>query len=457
MKDILIKNARMIATMDQLMTRLEHVDIYIQGNCIKEIAKGLEKPAEKVIDATGMVVIPGLVNTHHHFYQTLTRAIPDVQDAKLFDWLVFLYEIWRELTPEAVYWSALGAMGELLLTGCTTTTDHLYLFPRRQPGALIDEEIRAARKIGMRFHPTRGSMSLGKSGGGLPPDDVVQDEQTILDDSERLIDTYHDPSPFSMCRIALAPCSPFSITPELMRQSATLARKHGVLLHTHLAETPDEDDYCQNNLGMRPLEYMEKLDWLGEDVWFAHCIYLNENEIRRMAETKTGVAHCPGSNMRLGSGIAPIPRMVEAGVPVSLAVDGSASNDSSDMMAEVRLAMLLHRVKYGVGAMNADGALKLATRGGAEVFRRDDIGSIEPGKAADLALFDLDRLDYAGALHDPVAALVFCGLSHRAHTVIVNGEVVVNQGKLVHVREDRITEEMNRHATRMTKAAKDRL
>ncbi len=453
MNTLLVKNARLIATFDDKMSRLENADIYAEGPQIKAIGKHLEREADTVIDASGKVVIPGLINTHHHLYQTLTRCLPQVQDAKLFDWLTYLYEIWRGLTPEAVYWSALGALGELLLTGCTTTSDQLYLFPKAQPETLIDEEIRAAHDIGIRFHPTRGSMSLGKTKGGLPPDDVVQTEETILVDSERLINKYHDPAPFAMCRIALAPCSPFSVTPELMKETAALARRRDVLLHTHLAETLDENDYCLQTVGMRPLEYMESLGWLGEDVWFAHCVHLSEDEIKLMAETKTGVAHCPTSNMRLGSGVAPIPEMISAGVPVSLAVDGSASNDTSDMLAEVRQCMLLQRVSKGVAAMSAEAALRLATRGGAAVLRRSDIGSLEVGKAADMAIFDLNRLDYAGALHDPLAALIFCGFSHRADTVVVNGEVIVQGGKIVRVDENRIIEEMNRHAELMFKAA----
>jgi 8-oxoguanine deaminase len=456
-KSLLVKNAEIIATFDDKMTSYKKSDLYMEGPEILEIGKNLDKNADTVIDATGKVVIPGLINTHHHFYQTLTRVLPAVQDARLFDWLLYLYEIWRGISPEAVYWSTKGALAELLLTGCTTTTDHHYVFPKGQCGNLIDEQIRAAKKIGIRFHPTRGSMSLGKSGGGLPPNDVVQDEETILLDSERLIDTYHDPSRFSMCRIALAPCSPFSVTPELMKQTAVLARKKGVLLHTHLAETADEDDFCMERLGMRPLEYMQSLDWVGNDVWFAHCVYLNEKEIKIMAETGTGVAHCPTSNMRLGSGAAPVPEMVKAGVPVSLAVDGSASNDSSDMLAEVRQCMLLHRVVKGVDAMSAMEALRIATRGGADVLRRDDIGSLEPGKAADMAIFDLDKLEFAGAHQDPVAALVFCGISHRADTVIVNGEVVVRKGHLVHENEWKISEEMNRHAKRLLKLAAKRI
>jgi cytosine/adenosine deaminase-related metal-dependent hydrolase len=453
MKTLLIKNAFAIATFDEKNTRLSNADIYVEGPQIKEIGANLAHQAEIVIDASGMVVIPGLINTHHHFYQTLTRALPAIQNVKLFDWLRHLYNVWRHITPEAVYWSTLGALGELLLTGCTTTADHLYLFPSNLTGMLIDEEIRAAQEIGIRFHPTRGSMSLGISKGGLPPDDVVQDEKTILDDSTRLIDTYHDPVPFSMCSVALAPCSPFSVTPDLMRLTAALARDKGVLLHTHLAETPDEDEYCMNTIGMRPLEYMQDLGWLGEDVWFAHCVYLNKDEIKIMAETKTGVAHCATSNMRLGSGAAPIPEMLEAGVPVGLAVDGSASNDSSDMLGEVRQCMLLHRLVRGVDAMTADRALRLATRGGASVLRRADIGSLEIGKAADIAIFDVRRLDFAGSLHDPIAALVFCGISHRAHTVIVNGDVVVREGTLVNVDERAVREEMNTHARRMVEAA----
>ena len=453
MKTLLIKNAFAIATFDDNNTRLSNADIYVEGAQIKEIGAYLVHQAEIVIDASGMVVIPGLINTHHHFYQTLTRALPAVQNAKLFDWLRYLYNVWRHITPEAVYWSTLGAMGELLLTGCTTTADHLYLFPSNLTGMLIDEEIRAAQEIGIRFHPMRGSMSLGISKGGLPPDDVVQDEKTILDDSARLIDTYHDPVPFSMCSVALAPCSPFSVTPDLMRQTAALARDKGVLLHTHLAETLDEDEYCMNTIGMRPLEYMKDLGWLGEDVWFAHCVHLNKDEIKIMAETKTGVAHCATSNMRLGSGAAPIPEMLEVGVPVGLAVDGSASNDSSDMLGEVRQCMLLHRLVRGADAMSAERALRLATRGGASVLRRADIGSLEIGKAADIAIFDVKRLDFAGSHSDPIAALVFCGISHRAHTVIVNGDVVVQNGELQTMNEKVVAEEMNSQARKMVEAA----
>jgi len=452
MKTLLIKNAFAIATFDEKNTRLSNADIFVEGAQIKEIGTNLAHQAENVIDASGMVVIPGLINTHHHFYQTLTRALPAVQNAKLFDWLKYLYNIWRRITPEAVYWSTLGALGELLLTGCTTTADHLYLFPSDLTGMLIDEEIRAAQEIGIRFHPTRGSMSLGVSKGGLPPDDVVQSEETILEDSARLIDTYHDPVPFSMCSVALAPCSPFSVTPDLMRQTAALARDKGVLLHTHLAETLDEEEFCMNTIGMKPLAYMEDLGWLGDDVWFAHCVHLDKDEIKVMAETKTGVAHCATSNMRLGSGAAPIPEMIEAGVPVGLAVDGSASNDSSNMLGEVRQCMLLHRLVKGADAMPAEMALRLATRGGASVLRRADIGSLEIGKAADIAIFDVNRLDLAGSRSDPIAALIFCGISHRAHTVIVNGEVVVQKGELLTMNEKAVAEEMNSHARRMLKS-----
>lgn len=457
MKSLLIKNALVIATFDDTDRRIEKGDIYIEGRRIVKIGKNLDVKTDETIDATDMVVIPGMINTHHHFYQTLTRAIPAVQDAKLFDWLVYLYEIWRELTPEAVYWSSLGAMSELLLTGCTTTTDQQYLFPQSHSGKLIDEQIKAAKKIGMRFHPCRGSMSLCKDEGGLPPREVVQKEETILEDSERLIKQYHDAEPFSMCRIALSPCSPFSVTEELMTRTAELARKHGVLLHTHVAETQDEDEYCLEKVGLRPLDYMEKLGWVGDDCWFAHCIYMNENDIKKMAETKTGVAHCPSSNMRLGSGAAPVPEMLKAGVSVSLAVDGSASNDSSDMLAEVRQCMMMHRLVKGVESMSAMQALRLATRGGAEIFRRNDIGSIEEGKAADIVMFDFAKLQYAGAFHDPVAALIFCGFDHRAEYVIVNGEIVVNDGSLVNGDENEIRKEMNRCSEEMFRQASKRL
>lgn len=446
---ILIKNALEIATCNNKFTRILNGSIYIEGNVIKDIGSNLDYPADEVVDASGKVIIPGLVNTHHHLYQTLTRNLPAVQNVELFDWLTKLYEVWRGLTPEAVYVSGLVGMGELLLTGCTTTTDHLYLFPKTAPKNLIDEEIRAAFDIGIRFYPTRGSMSRGKSLGGLPPDDVVQTQEEILADSERLILKYHDPSPISMLQIALAPCSPFSVTTELLKETAKLARGHKVRLHTHLAETKDEEGFCLNMHGVRPLAYMEQVEWLGSDVWFAHGIHFNDAELNLLAQTKTGISHCPSSNMRLASGVCRVPEMLEVGVPVGLAVDGSASNDTSDMLGELRICLLLHRVTSGVKAMTAERALWLATRGSTELIGRTDIGSLEIGKAADLVMLDMNQLGYAGALHDPVTALVFAGDSHLVDTVMVNGEIVVKNRKLVNVNEDELIQKANRIAEQL--------
>jgi 8-oxoguanine deaminase len=457
---ILLKNALAVATCDDRRTRLRDASILLRGNRIEAV--GPEADAKtprdaRVIDASRHVVVPGFVNTHHHLYQTLTRVIPAVQNAKLFDWLVALYEIWREITPEAVHVGALVGLGELLLTGCTTTTDHHYLFPRAADPHLIDEEFRAAATLGIRFQPTRGSMSRGRSHGGLPPDDVVQTADEILRDSERLIDRFHDPQPFAMTRVALAPCSPFSVDETIMRETARLARDRGVRLHTHLAETRDEEEYCLQVYGKRPTALMEELGWLGPDVWFAHCVHFNEDDIRLFTETKTGVAHCPASNLRLGSGIPPVPAMIRAGVPVGLGVDGSASNDSSDMLGELRNSLLLHRALGGADATTVDDVLWMATRGGAAVLGREEIGSIEAGKAADLALFRVDRLAYAGAMHDPIAALILCGDSHIADCTIVNGAVVVKDGKLVLGDEAEIVERANEIARAMIMRAQQRV
>jgi cytosine/adenosine deaminase-related metal-dependent hydrolase len=373
-----------------------------------------------------MIVMPGLINTHHHLYQSLTRALPAAQDAELFDWLRTLYPIWAGLTGEAVFVSALIALSELVLSGCTTVADHLYLYPN---DCRIDDEIRAARELGVRFHPSRGSMSLGQSKGGLPPDAVVEDEAAILADCERVYRAYHDPAPYSMCCIVIAPCSPFSVTSDLMRASAAFARERGLTLHTHVAETLDEERFCLREFGVRPVELMRQLDWVGSNVWWTHCVHLDKDEIALMADTGTGVAHCPSSNMRLGSGVAPIRAMVDAGVKVGLAVDGSASNDTGHMLAEARQAMLLQRVKLGASAMSAEEALWLGTRGGAAVLGRDDIGALAPGMAADLIGVRLDRLAYAGAQADPLAALLFCAPATVDFSVI-NGQVVVDGGAL---------------------------
>jgi cytosine/adenosine deaminase-related metal-dependent hydrolase len=452
-KKILIQNAMAIATMDDQEREFSPGSILIEGNKILKIGESLQEPADEIIDATGKVVLPGLINTHHHLFQTLTRNLQAAQDKELFDWLTTLYEVWREITPEAVYLSALVGLGELLLTGCTTSSDHLYLFPAKAPGNLIDMEIQAARELGIRFHATRGSMSLGKSKGGLPPDDCCQSPDVILKDAQRLIETYHDPEDFSMLRLALAPCSPFSVTADLLKETAALARQYQVRLHTHLAETKDEENFCLEHFGMRPLDYMEEVDWLGPDVWYAHGIYFNESEIRRLAQSGTGVCHCPVSNLRLASGICPVVPMLEAGVPIGLGVDGSASNDSSDFLGEVRQCMLIHRYASGVTTMPARKALHLATRGSASLLGREDIGSLEPGKAADLIMIDLNRLGYAGALHDPIAAIVFAGDSHIVDTSIVNGKIVVKHGKLVFAQEMEIIQKTNQIAQEMVSRA----
>ncbi len=450
MNTLLVKHASLLVTMDDERRRIEDGAIFVRDNVIEQVGPTADLPQEaaEVIDAHGMVILPGLVNTHHHLYQTLTRAVPAAQDAVLFKWLKTLYPIWAGLTGEAVYVSALTGLAELVLSGCTTAADHLYIYPN---DVRIDDEIRAAHEIGIRFHASRGSMSLGESKGGLPPDEVVEDETFILFDTRRAIETYHDPEPFAMTRIVVAPCSPFSVTPDLMREAAALARSYGVHLHTHLAETKDEEEFCLAKFGHRPLAYAEELGWIGSDVWFAHGVHINAEEIARMAETGTGVAHCPSSNMRLASGIAPIREYVDAGVPVSIAVDGSASNDSSHMLAEVRMAMLLQRVKGNPAGLTAEEALWLATRGGAQVLGRNDIGALAPGMAADFIGFDLNALDYAGcAVHDPLAALVFCQPKNVSLSVI-NGQLVVKEGHLLTVDLPVLIEKHNRIAARLVR------
>jgi cytosine/adenosine deaminase-related metal-dependent hydrolase len=429
MSTLLLKNATLLVTMDDAGTTIADGALYVRDNAIAWVGSSDTLPsgyrqADRVIDASGWVVLPGLINTHHHLYQTLTRAM--APNSKLFDWLQTLYPVWARMDGEAVYVSALVGMAELILSGCTTSSDHLYLFPN---GARLDDEIRAAQEIGMRFHAARGSMSLGESDGGLPPDSVVEDEQAILDDCVRVIETFHDPEPYAMLRIVVAPCSPFSVTPDLMRESARLARSYGVLLHTHLAETKDEETFCLEEFGYRPAAYAEHLDWVGDDVWWAHSIHVDEEELSLMARTATGAAHCPSSNMRLGSGIAPVRAMLDMGVPVGLGVDGSASNDSSHMLAEARMALLLQRVLGKPDGLTGREALWLATRGGANVLRRDDIGQLAPGKAADFVAFDLENPAYSGATHDPVNALTLC-TPQQVELSVINGRIVVEDGLL---------------------------
>lgn len=433
---LLIKNASYVITFNDRDEILKNADVLIEGHKILAVGKDLtlkeSVPAEKprVIDARGMVVLPGLVNTHHHLYQTLFRGLPEVQGMPLFYWLVNLYEFWRHIIPDAVYYGAMVGFSELLRTGCTLTTDHHYVFPRGQASHFIDTQITAAQEIGIRFHATRGSMSLGKSEGGLPPDEVVQDAATILRDSQRLIETYHDPSDFAMTRLALAPCSPFSVSLDLMRESQILAEEKGVMLHTHLAETLDEEAFCLERYGRRPVELMEDVNWLGENVWFAHAIHLNRREIDLLAGSGSGVAHCPSSNMKLGSGICPTSDLFKAGAKLGIAVDGSASNDGSNMWEEVRRAYLLNHLRYKDEGLSAYETLKCATRGGADVLGRPDTGRLEAGKAADLILMDLQDVAYAGS-HDPLVSIVCCGNQSIVHTTIVNGRVVVENGRLL--------------------------
>ncbi|MBI1294419.1 8-oxoguanine deaminase [bacterium] len=453
MTTILLTHATMLVTMDADRREIADGALFARNNQIEwvgptaDVPPALADAADTKINATGKIVLPGFVNTHHHFYQTLTRVIPAAQDAVLFDWLKTLYPIWAELTPGDVFVSTQLALVELLLSGCTTSSDHHYLWPN---GSRLDDQFAAADEIGVRFHGARGSMSLGESQGGLPPDRTTEDEASILRDSRRVVETFHDVGRFAMRRVVLAPCSPFSVTPDLMRESAALARSFGsdmnVHLHTHLAETLDEEAFCLAQFGHRPGAYAEELNWTGDDVWHAHCVHVNAAEIGQFASTRTGVAHCPTSNMRLASGIAPIRAMRDAGVPVALGVDGSASNDGSHLLAEVRQSMLLQRVMGNPRAMTAREALEIATVGGASVLGRDDIGSLAPGMAADIIAFDLNDVTYAGgAVHDPVAALVFCQPTN-VDLSIVNGRVLVEDGQLRHVDLPMLVERHNRAA-----------
>ncbi len=429
-------------------TCLEKTDILIEDGLIKDIGKKLTPKMEgifsgRILDCSDHVVLPGFVNTHHHFYQTLTRNIPAVQNAKLFDWLVYLYEIWKYIDEEAIYYSSLLAMGELLKTGCTLSTDHHYLYPRDINCDIMATQFKAARTLGMRFSPTRGSMSLSKKDGGLPPDSVVQTNDEILNDCERVINEFHDSSDTSMSKIILAPCSPFSVTKELMKETVALARKHKIRLHPHLVETADENEYCISAHGKRPLELMKECDFLGEDVSYAHGIFFNDEEMELLRQTRTHIAHCPTSNMRLGSGICRVVEMRKMGINVGIAVDGSASNDSSDMLGEIRNAMLLQRVRYGASAITVNDVLDMGTHGGAKLLDFSNVGKIQKGFTADLALFDMQKMEYAGALSDPVAALVFSGYNHGVDYTIVNGKVVVEKGKLVGFDEDDIRDKAN--------------
>ena len=428
MSTLLVRNAALLVTMDEERREIAGGGVFARDGVIEAVGTSDELPAtaDEVIDARGQVVLPGLVNTHHHMFQTLTRALPAAQDVDLFGWLQALYPVWARLTPEMLQVSTQLAMAELLLSGCTTSSDHLYLYP----GACrLDDTLHAATEMGLRFHAARGSMSVGQSQGGLPPDRLVEDETAILKDTQRLIEAFHDPERHAMQRIVVAPCSPFSVSTGLMRDAALLAREHGCHLHTHLAENADDIRYTRETFGCTPAEYAEQLGWLGPDVWHAHCVKLDAAGVALFAATGTGVAHCPGSNMRLGSGIAPIRAMRDAGVPVALAVDGSASNDSGHLLAEARLGLLLQRVGAGAMAMPAREMLEIATLGGARVLGRDDIGALAPGMAADLVAFSLDGVATAGALHDPVAALLLCH-APSLQLNVVQGRVRVRDGAL---------------------------
>jgi 8-oxoguanine deaminase len=469
MTTLLIQNAHTIATLNDAGDELSNASIFIRNNCIEAIgpAHALPSTADRVINAQHHVVIPGMVNTHHHMSQSLTRAIPGVQNAELFSWLRGLYPIWAGLQPDMIYASTQTAMAELLLSGCTTSSDHLYIYPN---GVKLDDCIHAAREIGMRFVATRGSMSVGQSKGGLPPDRVVEQEDAILKDTQRLITQFHDASHGAMTQVAVAPCSPFSVSQDLMRLSAEMARHYGVRLHTHLAENDHDIAYSLEKFNRTPTQYAEDLGWLGDDVWHAHCVKLDDEGISLFAATRTGIAHCPCSNMRLASGIAPIRKMIEVGVPVGLGVDGSASNDAAHMLNEARQAMLLARLRKSLEApqVTADGqtvfgcdtapmemtardALRLATRGGAEVLGRKDIGQLSVGYCADMALFDLRSLSFAGgAVHDAIGSLMLCSSAPASYT-IVNGRVVVSEGQLATLDLGRVIERHNQFAMQLAK------
>ncbi len=428
MTTLLLKNAQIIATMNEQDDELVDASIFIRNGVIEQVGPAVDLPdhADDVINMQGHVLIPGMVNTHHHLFQNLTRVVPAAQNETLFGWLKTLYPIWSQIKPDQFYTAVALGLAELAMSGCTTSSDHQYIFPN---GARLDDSIAAAQEVGVRFTATRGAMSIGESKGGLPPDFLTEDEDFIMKDSARVVDSFHDANPYSMTHVALAPCSPFTVTTELMRDAAILAREKKVGLHTHLAENVEDIEYSEANYGKRPGDYAEELGWVGDDVWHAHCVQLNHDEINLFARTGTGVAHCPCSNMRLASGIAPVRKMRDHGVKVGIGVDGSSSNDSGHMLNEARQAMLLQRVGGNPAALTARDALAMATRDGAKVLNRKDIGVIAPGYAADIAAFDTNVIDFAGAHSDLIAALIFCGPVKTNHTII-NGKPVVRDGIL---------------------------
>ena len=445
---LLLKNADVLCTMagtdgcgSNIEAEIKNGGLFARNGVIEAVGKSnsLPQTADTIIDMKGHVVIPGMVNTHHHLFQNLTRAVPAAQNSELFGWLKTLYPIWSNIGPEHVYWSTALGLAELALSGCTTSSDHLYIYPN---GAKLEDSLSAAEDVGVRFHGTRGSMSIGESQGGLPPDSLTEKESFILSESQRLIETFNDNKRYAMQRVALAPCSPFSVSIDLMRESAAMARSYGVGLHTHLAENVEDIEYCLQQFGMRPGEYIEAVGWTGDDVWHAHCVQLNSEEINLFAKTGTGIAHCPCSNMRLASGIAPVRQMLDTGVKVGLGVDGSASNDSGNMLNEARQTMLLQRVNSKASAMTAREALQVATRGGASVLNRDDIGMLAPGYAADITAFKRDNVDFSGSDWDPVASLVFCGPG-KANYTIINGKVIVSEGQLTTIPMEKLVHKHN--------------
>lgn len=440
MSSLLIRNLNTLVTCDDGDRVLNAVDLYCEGGFIRAIGPGLPQNADATIDGSHYWCYPGLVNTHHHLYQVFSRNLPQVQNMELFDWLTTLYEIWKGLDERVIRLSSLTGMGELMKHGCTTCFDHHYVFPK-DAGDLIGAQFGAAGELGIRMFASRGSMDLSKKDGGLPPDSVVQTVDQIMKDSARIIEAYHDPRPGSMQQVALAPCSPFSVSAELLRQSAILARQYGVRLHTHLCETKDEENYMRTHHGVRPLEFMASLGWTGPDVWYAHGIHFNDEELRELARTGTGVAHCPISNMKLSSGVARIPEMLALGVPVGLAVDGSASNDGSSLMEELRVAYLLHRLHSSKAAPSGYQVLKMATRGSARLLDRDDIGQLAVGKCADFFLVDARRLELVGGEYSPADVLATVGLRGPVDYTVVNGKVVVKEGRLVCIDEEKVAEE----------------
>ncbi|MBD1204497.1 MAG: 8-oxoguanine deaminase [Rhodobacteraceae bacterium] len=441
--EVLIRGAAAVVTMDGARREIAGGDVLLRGGVVAAVGTGLVTTGE-VVEAAGCVVTPGLVNTHHHLYQTLTRAVPGGQDALLFGWLKTLYPIWGRFGPEEMFVSAQVGLAELALSGCTLTSDHLYLFPN---GSRLDDTIAAAAEVGLRFHPTRGAMSIGESAGGLPPDALVEKEAMILEDCVRVVDAFHDPREGAMVRVGLAPCSPFSVSRDLMREAAVLARDKGVMLHTHLAENDEDIAYSLAQFGCRPGQYAEDLGWTGDDVWHAHCVKLDGSEIELFARSGTGVAHCPCSNCRLGSGIAPVRAMRDRGVKVGLGVDGSASNDAGNLVGEARMAMLLQRVARGADAMGVREALEIATLGGARVLGRGDCGSLQVGKRGDVAVWDMTRVESAGSW-DPVGALLLCGPTRVKH-LFVEGKQVVRDGEMVTIDLPKVVERQNHLAARL--------